>query len=128
MFKRREAGPALETLVGPTVKIGGDVEFSGGLHLDGRVAGNVRGVAGSDSHLSVSASGVIDGSVEVSRLELDGAVRGDILVTGRVVFGSNARVEGNVGYGAIEMASGARIIGRLTRLAGPVPGEPVESP
>jgi cytoskeletal protein CcmA (bactofilin family) len=126
MFKRREPQKNLETLIGATVRVAGDVTFSGGLHLDGRIAGNVRGVAG-ETRLSVSASGVVEGSVEVSSVDLNGAVRGNIVAPGRVVLGRSARVEGDLSYGEIEMAPGARIIGKLTRLSGPSPERTVES-
>jgi cytoskeletal protein CcmA (bactofilin family) len=128
LFKRREKTLGqLETLIGATVRVVGDVEFSGGLHLDGRIAGNVRGSGQDEARLSVSESGVVEGSVTVSTVELHGAVRGDIVAPGRVVLGARARVEGNLSYGDIEMASGARIIGKLTRLGGPVSTSAVES-
>jgi cytoskeletal protein CcmA (bactofilin family) len=127
MFKRREPQKNLETLIGATVRVAGDVTFSGGLHLDGRIAGNVRGVGAGETRLSVSASGVVEGSVEVSAVDLNGAVRGDIVAPGRVVLGKSARVEGDLSYGEIEMAPGARIIGKLTRLSGPPPERAVES-
>jgi cytoskeletal protein CcmA (bactofilin family) len=127
MFKRRESPTALETLIGATVRVAGDVTFSGGLHLDGRIAGNVRGVGAGENRLSVSESGVVEGSVEVSSVDLNGAVRGDIVAPGRVVLGSSARVEGDLSYGDIEMAPGARIISKLTRLSGPSPATSVES-
>jgi cytoskeletal protein CcmA (bactofilin family) len=43
MFGRESRSNArIDTLVGKSAKVAGDVEFTGGLHLDGRVAGNVR--------------------------------------------------------------------------------------
>ncbi|HTX06202.1 MAG TPA: polymer-forming cytoskeletal protein [Steroidobacteraceae bacterium] len=108
----------IDTLIAKSVKVYGDVEFAGGLHLDGHVAGSVR--AGSEtpaSSLSVSDSGSIEGSVEATEVVLHGTVRGDIVARGRVVLGATARVEGDVHYGVIEMTLGAQITGRLVRLA-----------
>lgn len=113
MFKRRDnsSGGRIDTLIGRNASIQGDVEFSGGLHVDGRIAGSVR--AGSAASLSVSEHGVIEGSVAAPHVVLNGRVNGDIYGTERVVLGSKARVHGNVHYGVIEMALGAEIRGKL---------------
>ena len=95
------------------VFVQGDIEFSGGLHIDGRVTGNVRVVRGGKAALSISEHGVIEGSVEAPQVVLNGTVNGDIIATERVVLGAKARVRGNVSYGVIEMALGAEITGRL---------------
>jgi cytoskeletal protein CcmA (bactofilin family) len=115
MFKRREKegiGP-IDTLVGKNASVQGDIEFFGGLHVDGRVFGSVRAASGADASLSVSEDGVIDGSVEARNVVLNGRVNGDIMATERVVLGAKARVHGDVHYGVIEMAHGAEISGRL---------------
>jgi cytoskeletal protein CcmA (bactofilin family) len=117
MFGRdSKANGRIDTLVGKTAKVQGDVEFTGGLHLDGRVAGNVRADGDPTATLSVSETGSIEGSVEVPTVMLNGAVRGDILARGRVVLGATARVQGNVHYGVIEMTLGAEIKGKLMPL------------
>ena len=113
MFKNRDKTPAqIDTLIGRSASIQGDVEFSGGLHVDGRVTGNVRATADASS-LSISENAVIEGSVEAPQVVLNGTVKGDIAASERVVLGARARVHGNVSYGVIEMALGAEINGRL---------------
>ena len=117
MFGRDSRSNArIDTLVGKSAKVAGDVEFTGGLHLDGRVAGNVRADNDPTATLSVSETGAIDGNVEVPNVVLNGAVRGDILARDRVVLGATARVQGNVHYGVIEMTLGAEIKGKLVPL------------
>ena len=115
MFKRRDRSSAgrIDTLIGKSASVQGDVEFSGGLHVDGRITGSVRATAGAPASLSVSEHGVIEGSVEAPHVVLNGWVNGDILGTDRVVLGAKARVRGNVHYGVIEMALGAEISGKL---------------
>lgn len=117
MFGRdSKSAPRIDTLIGKAASVQGDVEFEGGLHLDGRVAGNVRAVGAPGASLSVSEHGSIEGSVEVANVTLNGAVRGDIRATERVVLGPRARVHGNVHYGVIEMTLGAEIKGKLVPL------------
>jgi cytoskeletal protein CcmA (bactofilin family) len=116
MFGRDKSNARIDTLVGKSAKVQGDVEFTGGLHLDGRVAGNVRADADPTATLSVSETGSIEGSVEVPNVMLNGAVTGDIMARQRVVLGAKARVQGNVHYGVIEMTLGAEIKGKLMPL------------
>jgi cytoskeletal protein CcmA (bactofilin family) len=114
MFGRDRAGNGkVDTLVGDQARIHGDLAFAGGLHLDGRVTGNVVATEDDDATLSVSEQGCIEGSVRVPNVVLNGTVKGDIHGATRVVLGAKARVEGNVHYGAIEMALGAEIRGKM---------------
>lgn len=115
MFSRESRPPRIDTLIGKGARVQGDIEYQGGMHLDGAVAGSVRSGPASDSTLSVSASGSIEGSVEVPNVLLEGRVKGDIRARERVVLGATARVEGDVYYGIIEMTVGAQILGKLVR-------------
>ena len=55
MFNRSEKQAArIDTLIGRTASVQGDIEFSGGLHIDGRVTGNVRVVPGALPLLTIS--------------------------------------------------------------------------
>lgn len=117
MFKRNPASPspknAVDTLLGKNTRINGDVFFAGGLHLDGQVAGNVRAAEDVPSILIVSEEASIEGSVEVPHVILNGTVNGDVMARERVELGPQSRVNGNVYYGVIEMATGAQINGKL---------------
>jgi cytoskeletal protein CcmA (bactofilin family) len=114
MFKRNRRGSrGIDTLIGAGTRIIGDVQFAGGLHLDGHVKGNVDALPDSGSTLSVSDGGVVEGGVAVPNVVLNGVVMGDILAHERVELGATARVHGDVYYGLIEMAMGAEINGKL---------------
>ena len=114
MFKRpRKTISRIDSLIGKSVRVNGDIEFTGGLHVEGYVGGNVRATSGSSAAVSVSEHGHIDGSVESPQVVLNGRVNGDIIAVERVVLGAKARVEGDIYYGAIEMALGAEINGKL---------------
>jgi len=118
MFKRKQSKPAkIQTLIGARTRIDGDVEFSGGLHLEGHINGNVRAQAGPGALLSVSEHGCIEGSVIVPSIVLNGVVKGDIDAADRVELGPKARVLGNVYYSIIETAIGAQINGKLLHRA-----------
>jgi cytoskeletal protein CcmA (bactofilin family) len=51
MFKQHNKpssrdGQAVDTLIGPQVTFRGDIEFSGGLYVEGRIIGSVTATAG----------------------------------------------------------------------------------
>ena len=116
MFTRDPRQARIDTLIGKAARVQGDIEFKGGLHLDGRIVGGVRSDDSRDSTLSVSETGYIEGAVQVPNVVLNGTIRGDIHAVERVVLGATAKVEGNLYYGVIEMTLGAQIIGKLVRL------------
>ena len=116
MFNRDPRETRIDTLIGKAARVHGDIDFRGGLHLDGQVTGAVRSEESRGSTLSVSETGSIEGGVQVPNVVLNGTIRGDIHALERVVLGATARVEGNVYYGIIEMTLGAQIIGKLVRL------------
>ena len=113
----RDPQTRVDTLISKSVRVQGDVDFQGGLHLDGRIIGSVRSDDSREATLSVSETGFIEGAVQVPNVLLNGAVKGDIHARERVVLGATARVEGSVYYGTIEMTLGAQIKGKLVRLS-----------
>src|SRR5688500_13781026 len=115
--RRKQTSTRIDTLLGKTANLNGDLQFTGGLHLDGRVNGNVRSSAEDGGALSVSESGFIEGKVEVTNIVMNGTVNGDMYARERLVLGGKARVNGNVYYGVIEMAPGAVITGKLIPLS-----------
>jgi cytoskeletal protein CcmA (bactofilin family) len=129
MFKsKRNKSPKIDTLVDAKTRIHGDVEFAGGMRLDGHINGNVYGESGRKAELWVSDGGTIAGSVMVSSIVLNGLVQGDIDATGRVELGQNARVLGNVRYSTIETAVGAQINGNLVHRSAPEASGAAEAP
>jgi len=111
--RKQRRHTVVETLVGSNTRISGDLHFSGGCHVDGTVNGSVTADPESQSALSISEEGNIDGGVTVPYVVLNGIVRGDVFANQRVELGPTARVIGNVYYNLIEMAIGAEINGKL---------------
>jgi cytoskeletal protein CcmA (bactofilin family) len=123
MFKQKQSkNRNVDTLIGPKTRINGDVEFTGGLHLDGYINGNVKGDSNEGTFLSVSEHGCIEGSVIAPNVILNGIVKGDIEAGERVELGAKARVLGNVAYTIIETAVGAQINGKLIHRVNPPGG------
>ena len=103
----------IETLIGNTIVIRGDLIFSGGLHIDGKIIGNVIAEDGSNSMMILSDHGSIEGEVRVPYVVLNGEVIGDVYATERVELSAKAQVKGNVFYNLLEMALGSQVNGNL---------------
>lgn len=110
---KRFKPPKVTTLIGEATAITGDVVFSAGLHLDGKIIGNVNGEPDTRSTLIVSEQGEVKGDVRVDNLVLNGTVVGDVYANERVELATNARVTGTVYYCLLEMAMGAEVNGKL---------------
>lgn len=115
MFRQNQKrGPLkIETLVGQNTTLKGDIHFSGGLHIDGTIQGNVIADDNSSSVLSLSEHGRIEGEVRVPVITLNGSVSGDVHASKSIELASRASVHGNVYYNLIEMAMGAEVNGKL---------------
>lgn len=103
----------VDTLIGQQTELQGDIVFTGGLHVDGVVRGNVSASDDSSSILTLSEHGTIEGEVSVPHIVLNGTVIGDVHASSRVELAAAARVTGNVYYNLIEMAMGAEVNGSL---------------
>lgn len=116
MLFSKKKGLSIDTLVGQDAIIEGDVTFSGGLRLDGRVRGNVVAAEGKSSMLVISEKGVVEGEVRVDHLILNGTVTGPVHAAELLELQPHARVYGEVRYAALEMHQGAIVEGRLVPL------------
>ncbi len=111
--KNKSKSAKIETLIGTTMEIQGDLIFSGGLHVDGKIIGNVIAEENSHSMLVLSDRGQIEGEVRVPFVVLNGQVIGDVYASERVELSSQGQVNGNVYYNLLEMAMGAEVNGNL---------------
>lgn len=109
----------IDTIVGQNTRFEGDMRFSGGLHIDGNIKGNITAETESEAVLTVSEQGSVRGDVRVPNLMLNGTVVGDVYVSERLEMASHAKVTGDVFYNLLEMAMGAEVNGKLVHRAEP---------
>ena len=114
---RRRAGSAqVDTLVGRNTVVEGNMRFSGGLHVEGTIRGNVYADdAERPSIVILNEGGRIEGEVNVPTVIINGTVEGDVYASDRVELSQKARITGSVYYHLIEMAMGAEVNGSLVR-------------
>ena len=115
MFGRKKSFSAarIDSLIGQDTEVNGDVVFSGGLHVDGKIKGNVIAEEGSTAILILSEFGCIEGEVKVPNMVLNGEIIGDVYGSIRVELAPKSRIKGSVYYNLIETAIGAEVNGGL---------------
>lgn len=109
----RASQTEVDTLIGAQVVIRGDLSFSGGLYIEGRVVGKVVAEDGAQATLTLAESGIVEGEVRAPVVVINGRLTGDVHASDRVELAANARVQGNVHYQVVEMSAGAQLTGRL---------------
>lgn len=86
----------------------GNILFKGGLHIEGRVRGNIESTEG-----SLHIHGEVQGEIRVPHAVIDGVVEGEIHVTEHVELAAHAVVRGNIHYKTMEIHLGAQVTGGL---------------
>jgi len=119
----RDSQLVVDALIGNQVVIRGDVEFSGGLYVEGRIHGKVIAQEGaSGATLTLAEHGVIEGEIRAHVVVISGRLDGDVHATEKVELSPSARVNGN--YQVVEMNAGAQLNGRLIHASSPVAALP----
>lgn len=118
MFSRTRQKPQnrIDTLVGAETTVAGDIDFSGGLRVDGCIRGNVNEVGGKSGTLVLSEHGRIEGEIRVSHAVINGVVIGPVNARSYVELQAKSRVTGDVCYKSLEMHMGAVVEGKLIYL------------
>jgi len=119
VFKNKSTqrdGFAIDTLIGPDVVIRGDMEFSGGLYVEGRIVGRITAIEGRPASLVLAEQGSVEGEIHAPVVIINGTLTGDVHASERIELAQKARVEGNVHYTVVEMSAGAQLTGRLVHV------------
>ncbi len=111
--KSNKIDSRIDTLIGADTRVEGDINFSGGLRIDGAVRGNVAEPLDTPSTLILSEHGRVEGSVSAAKIVLNGKVVGPVKAGMFIELQSKARITGDLHYKSLEMHTGAVIEGRL---------------
>ncbi len=105
----------LSSLIADNVQIVGDVIFSGGLRVDGKIEGNVSNKEGERTLLVLSDKGSVTGRVKVYDAVVNGRIEGDLDVEHFLELQAGARISGNIVYRQLQMECGATVEGKLEK-------------
>ena len=97
--------------VGETLQLEGDLRTSGSLDIAGLVNGNVY-----VSDVTITETGSVRGSLEASKIEINGHVHGKVSADS-IVIGKNAVIKGDVYFkNTLKTEEGADIDGYIKRI------------
>ncbi|MHB8535867.1 MAG: bactofilin family protein [Sulfuricaulis sp.] len=105
----------IDTLIGVKSELKGDIVFTGGLRVDGKIRGNITAKGDGTSTLVLSEHAVVTGNVTVPHIVTNGSIKGNVRAAERIELQPKAEITGDVFYKVIEMALGAAINGNLVR-------------
>jgi cytoskeletal protein CcmA (bactofilin family) len=88
----------IDSLIGMTTSIEGDLHFKGGLRIDGRVRGNVIADPNEASMLVISEDAKVEGEVRVAHLVVNGEILGPVYSSELLELQPKARITGDVHY------------------------------
>lgn len=105
----------IDTLIGAKTDVKGDIVFSGGLRVDGKIHGNITAKGEGNSTLVLSENAAVTGNITVPHVITSGSIKGNVRAAERIELQSKAEIVGDVYYKVIEMALGAVVNGNLVR-------------
>jgi cytoskeletal protein CcmA (bactofilin family) len=116
MFDRKKSHvpqKRIDSLIGAGTTVRGDIAFSGGLRIDGKVDGKVTTVDNAPGTLVISEQAKVTGEVRVSHVVINGMVLGPVVANDYLELQAKAKVNGDVMYRTLEMHVGAVVQGKL---------------
>lgn len=116
---KKNARHNYDTLISSNTEIVGDLRFTGGLHIDGRVKGCVIAQDSTNAVVRISDHGLVEGEVKAPHVIINGQVVGDVFSSEHVELAANASVTGTVHYNLLEMVMGAQVNGNLVHQVEP---------
>ena len=123
LFTRAPKAPSASTinsLVGAKTTVTGDVNFEGGLRVEGTITGNVVGV-GDLSMLVLVKGGRINGSIKSSHAIIDGPIDGPLVICDTLDLLPNTEINGDITYHSLTVKAGAKVTGKLIHQVWPNP-------
>ena len=113
----------IDTLVSSKVEIHGDLHFSGGVQIDGKVYGNIIASDNSNAFIQITDQGFVQGDIRVPQAMINGRVEGNVYSSKHLELDEKAAITGDVYYNLIQMVMGAAVNGNMVHNTDQV-GEP----
>ena len=110
----QKAKNTIDSLIGMSTTIEGNIRFRGGLRVDGHVKGSLIADPIDGSMLVISEQASVEGEVKAEHIVVDGMITGPVFCSELLELQPKARITGDVHYKALEMHGGALVSGKLS--------------
>ena len=97
----------MSSILGPELKIDGDIDVKGDLLIYGKVTGNVI----SKGTINSAKDSLVEGNISAQNASIHGVVKGDLNITNKVLLGKGSHLEGNLQAAIITIEEGAKFDG-----------------
>lgn len=114
MDKTLDESGAAETVVGPSVKIQGDLNSEGNVKIEGQVAGKVK----TSQSVFVIPGAKIAADVLAGNAIVGGEIQGNLKIGGHLILQSTAKVMGDIACQVLRVEDGAQFSGKCTMNVG----------
>ena len=97
-----------ETVVGPSVKIQGDLNSEGNIKIEGQVSGKVK----TSQSVYVIEGAKIIADILAGNAVVGGEVQGNIKISGHLILQSTAKITGDIACQILRVEDGAQFSGK----------------
>lgn len=97
-----------ESVIGPSVKIDGDLKSHGSLRVDGVVTGKIK----TAQNLFIGESANISADIEAENSIINGTIQGNVKISGALVLGRTSKITGDIFCGSLQVQEGAYFAGK----------------
>ena len=101
---------AAETVVGPSVKIQGDLVSEGNIRIEGAVAGKVH----TTQSVHVGDKAKIAADIQAGNAIIAGEVHGNLRIQESLILQSSARIAGDISCTTLRVEDGAQFSGKCS--------------
>ena len=105
-------------MIGPTIKIKGNVKGDENLVIEGTVDGTVE-LSGHD--LTIGPSGHVKANLTAKTVKIEGQITGDVTGSEKVILCKSGKVEGNIVAPRVTLEDGAKFKGSIDMDPGAAP-------
>jgi cytoskeletal protein CcmA (bactofilin family) len=112
MSKERQSIATPETvisIIGPGMKVVGDLETDGTVRIEGSVKGNVR----AGKAVVIGKDGSVEGTVATQDAVVSGRLKGKLTADSRLELQATSRIEGEVNARRMQLEEGAMLNGTV---------------
>jgi len=113
---KKKVNKNISSLIGRETKIIGDIDFTGGLLIEGKIIGNITAHDDEMATITINHKGYVQGEIQIPNIVINGTVEGSVYANNHIELAKNARIHGNVYYNLIEMAMGSEVNGNLVHI------------
>lgn len=113
---KKKANKRIDSLIGKNTKIIGDMDYAGGLLIDGKIIGNITAKEDAGAVITINENGYVQGEIQIPHIVINGTVEGSVYASEHIELAAKARIHGNVYYRLIKMEIGAEVNGNLVHV------------